>query len=312
MKAGVKSTAYHAGSHCADAELLDAAICCPLCGFGGERRTLLKLQRNPDVVLLKCPACKGVSASRMPKPEVLALYYANYRQNTDLKVTFFSPAKFARQILDLAGKLWDREIIRILDFGGADGSLSVALAETLVTGEREIRPTIFVDVIDHSQSPTKPKEPSITVRRVSSLEETVPSTYDLVIASSVMEHIPEPNPVFRSLFGALRPGGCFYARTPFIVPVLQIFERLGLGFDFTYPAHVHDMGKEFWEGLPRRLCGDDMQLKIRHSHPSPVETTFQQDPLRTTAAHLLKLPWRFAPDWYDLVGGWEVLFERII
>ncbi|MFL6451856.1 MAG: class I SAM-dependent methyltransferase [Bryobacteraceae bacterium] len=310
MKAGVTSTAYHAGAHCADSELLDATIACPLCGFGGERRAVLTLQRDPDIVLLDCPTCKGVSASRMPKPETLAGYYANYRQDTDLKVTFFSPAKFAGHILGLAGNLWDREVLRILDFGGADGSLAVALAEKLLSVKGGVRSAIFVDVIDFSQDPTNPKDPSITVRRLSSLEETVGASYDLAIASSVMEHIPEPNPVFRSLFRALRPGGCLYARSPFIVPVLRIFDRLGLTFDFTYPAHVHDMGKEFWEGLPGRLYADETQIKLRHSHPSPVETTFQQDPLRTMAAHLLKLPWRFAPNRYHLVGGWEVLFER--
>ena len=307
--AGITSTAYHAGRHCVESELLPPSSECPLCDFSGERQSVLKIQRDPDVVLLKCPNCKGASASRMPKLETLTAYYASYRQDTDLRVTFFSPVRFADRILKIAGERWNGDVVRILDFGGADGSLSIALAERLATRRPQIG-CIAIDVIDYSQTPADPRHPRVSVRQLSSLKETSADTYDLAIASSVMEHIPNPRPEFCSLFRALRRHGCFYARTPYIAPVLQILETLGMGFDFTYPAHVHDMGKEFWEGLVPRLFGEQSPLHLRHSAPSPVETTLRHDPLRTVIAHLVKLPWHIAPDAYKLVGGWEVLFDR--
>jgi len=310
MKQSLSSTAYHSGQHCPANELLAPLPECPICGFDGQRKRVLTIQRDPDVYLLDCPNCRASSASQMPKPETLARYYSEYRQDTDSKVTFFSPARFAAHIIQLAGPRWKQPTIRILDFGGADGSLSLAIADLLARRGENNPTSIAIDLIDYSQRAGIPHHPSISVRQLSSLSETAREAYDLVIASSVMEHIPQPAPEFKALFEALAQNGCFYARTPWIVPVLQIFERLGVGFDFTYPAHVHDMGRHFWEGI-LRLSGDHSQVRLRHTSPSPVETRFGQDPIRTIAAYILKAPWHIAPSFYQLVGGWEVMFERV-
>lgn len=160
MTGSLRSTAYHAGRYCTEQELLPASPCCPICGFDGGRKAVLTIQHSPDVLLLECPSCRGISSSRMPTPETLLAYYANYRQDDDLKVTFFSPKRFAAHLLKIFGKRrWNEGSIRILDFGGGDG------------------------------------------------------------ASSVIEHLPEPMPILTNLLGSLKVGGCFYARTPWIVPV---------------------------------------------------------------------------------------------
>ncbi len=78
--------------------------------------------------------------------------------------------------------------------------------------------------------------------------------------------------------------------------------------DFTYPAHLHDLGRGFWNGILGRLALDS-QYRIRHSATSIVETVFSEAPVRTVAAHALKLPSHLFPSW-PFVGGWEVVFER--
>ena len=81
-------------------------------------------------------------------------------------------------------------------------------------------------------------------------------------------------------------------------------------FDFTYPAHVHDLGKRFWEGLTGRLGFAPGDLDLIHSRPSIVESGLQASPLRTIAAYLLKSPWYLLPNTYPYVGGWEVVYFR--
>jgi hypothetical protein len=100
--------------------------------------------------------------------------------------------------------------------------------------------------------------------------------------------------------------------TPWIlpVPVFRILRRLGVRCDFTFPSHVHDMGREFWERLKMSIGCSDL-VRLVHSGTSPVETRLAQDPVRTFAAYLLKTPAMIAPRAWNYVGGWEVLFERI-
>jgi hypothetical protein len=110
----------------------------------------------------------------MPKPETLENFYRNYRQDTDLRVTFFSPRKFARHIANLIEKRFltpGDNVFRILDFGGADGSLSLALAEQLLESGKtaKILKSVQIDVIDYSQEPTASRHRSVSINRLLSL-----------------------------------------------------------------------------------------------------------------------------------------------
>jgi len=40
------------------------------------------------------------------------------------------------------------------------------------------------------------------------------STYDLVFADNVLEHLPDPGSVFKEVFRTLKPGGIFLSKTP--------------------------------------------------------------------------------------------------
>ncbi len=112
------------------------------------------------------------------------------------------------------------------------------------------------------------------------------------------------------LLSALRPGGLFYARTPAVAPMLRVLQRVGLPTDFTYPAHVHDMGEAYWCNILRLLPAEFRDYSVVWSRPSIVETTLRKNALRTVAAHVLKAPWHILGTRYQFVGGWEVLISR--
>jgi hypothetical protein len=109
---------------------------------------------------------------------------------------------------------------------------------------------------------------------------------------------------------ALRAGGVFYARTPCVASLFRTLQRIGLSVDFTFPAHVHDMGEGYWSNVLSLLPPAFQGYSLIWSHPSPVESSLRKDPLRTVAAHVLKAPWRIFRKHYQFVGGWEVLIRR--
>jgi SAM-dependent methyltransferase len=65
------------------------------------------------------------------------------------------------------------------------------------------------------------------------LGETIPyaaTTFDVVIADNVLEHLPNPELVFREVFRVLKPGGSFLFKTPNLyhyVPALAQITPLG-------------------------------------------------------------------------------------
>jgi hypothetical protein len=87
-------------------------------------------------------------------------------------------------------------------------------------------------------------------------------------------------------------------------------------YDLQFPMHVHDLGPEFW----RKLCSDILPgVTLLVSQPSIVKTAFRENPFRTIAAWLFKLPaylqtripaMRNKPLFWRWVGGWEVVIER--
>lgn len=67
----MRATAFQHGAHVTEPGLLPAEERCPACRWTGPRRPVFRVQMEPRVVMLACPKCRGVSASRMPTPEVL-------------------------------------------------------------------------------------------------------------------------------------------------------------------------------------------------------------------------------------------------
>ena len=302
----VRATTYQAGMHVPEHELLPPQTCCPLCFADGPRQRVLRVQSNPEVLLLHCPRCSGYSTSRMPADETLRRYYARYYEGCSGSMK--SPTSFARHFMNRAGSLLRPESAHILDFGGGAGDLSRAIAVRLL---RQGSSRVDIDLVDYSSGLSRNDVPQIGILPHLTLDTVQRTSFDIVLASAVLEHIPAPWPVLTHLLAALRPGGVLYARTPAIVAILRMFERFGLPYDFTFPGHVHDLGQDFWEGILKRLPPEAGNIRILSSRPAIVETAFNRYPFRTAAAYALKAPWYVLGRRYRLVGGWEVFFQRL-
>jgi SAM-dependent methyltransferase len=223
------------------------------------------------------------------------------------KITFDRPLRLARHIRSGITSSFAGRRVDILDFGGGDGTVSSMLGKSLLdtTACQEVR-VVLIDSGGHVPH-TDDTRLSITSRN---RPENGGQQYDIVIASAVLEHIPYPAEVLRSLLGSLRTRGVFYARTPYSVPLLHRlpFPRIRTRL-FTFPFHVHDMGQDFWENIlgELKLARD---FRMLQSRPSIVEGTFGKHFTRALAGYILKAPWYVLGRRYGIVGGWEVFIQK--
>jgi SAM-dependent methyltransferase len=297
----LKATLFHRSACMLDQDLMEPGNSCPFCA-STERIPVAILQEMPEVSLLYCRTCHGASASRMPKPKALEEYYSHYYDDKEEKITLDTPDRMACHIQRHAGPSMGNLIgqeVSILDYGGGDGSISIRLAQKLL---KQGAGKVSIALVDYDRR--------ILISRPESLDEIPEQSMDLVIASAVIEHVPEPRQILGRLFSSLKQGGVFYARTPYVTPLSKLTKVFGVRFDFTYPAHVHDLGARFWNNIPNMLPLTG-KYRIIRSTPSIVETSFGQHFLRTLVAHMLKMPGYVFKESYGLVGGWEVFIQRI-
>jgi SAM-dependent methyltransferase len=293
---------HQKGVHLSEHELLPEEAACPICAYTGNRRPVIALQRDPLVHLLEC-RCGCMSASRMPHAQVLSDYYSRY-YSAGGSATFDGSDRFARHLFRLLSN-GQKDHLRILDFGGGvDATISRSLARQFTdrgAGRVEIA------LVDYNASCQKDWG-ATTVECYHDLPKAG-GGFDVVIASAVVEHIPYPRDVIVGLLKALRPQGRAYFRTPNVASIVQLAGRFGVHIDFTYPAHLHDMGQAFWENLPVSL-GLQSDFSLLRSRPSIAETEFAVHPSRTAIAHVFKLPWLVLRNRYTMVGGWEAVIAR--
>ena len=289
-------------------ELVDSTTACPVCLDTAHRHPVCRVQVDPDVHMLACRRCGACSASHMPRADVLDAYYGTYYADSDRRITFSDPHRFARHLVGALPRTAFGARMSILDFGGGDGSLSLALADRLIALERAR--AVDVLIVDF-QAPSTVLNPRISVRHRSPDDERW-GEHDLVLASAVLEHVPGLHALLQKLHGAMAPNGLLYARTPYVVPLVRLWPRL----DLTYPAHVHDLGSPFWLRVDETF---GWHVRVLASRPSVVASRLRDDPVRTCAAFGLKLP-AHVENWlsprsrrtrlWPLVGGWEVLLRR--
>jgi SAM-dependent methyltransferase len=305
----VSAATYHAGKFLQEQELLPESKTCTWCKFAGNRARVLLLQKSPDVWLLKCPVCYAASASRAATEAAIGRYYASYYCDTTVnRVTCGNPSHLARHICRFAKLPQSLPKIAVLDFGGGDGSISHAVGVDYA--KRRSAPVDIV-VVDYNKSLIAPAHPRVTLSHKSSIMEIAKCEhFDLVLASAILEHLPEPADITRKLLGMLAPGGYFYARTPYMAPLLHLLGRMHIGYDFTFPAHFHDLGQDFWEHILSTLGMASGKWALVRSRPSLVETSFSDKFGRTLLSHVMKAPWWILRRYYPLLGGWEVFIQR--
>ena len=307
----VRLPEFNERKHFNESDLEKADSRCPLCGHTARRRVGV-LQHEPTVDLLECENCRAVSASRMPTMRVLKNHYSDYdgtyeRYSSDHHVTYAVPAKLVRH---LSGMMLPRlthpsGTFAVLDFGGGDGTIARGVARRLLAAGFD---HTDITIIDYNNAPVEQAERT-TIRHHANLNDVHNTGYDLVIASAIIEHVPDAGRDLARLWELLAPGGFFYARTPFLLPLATVLAPLNIRMNFGYPGHLHDLGCRFWDNHLERLCLRDAR-EVLASRPSIVESSLGRSFWLTLVSHMLKFPWRVVGNRYTLVGGWEVCVRK--
>jgi SAM-dependent methyltransferase len=244
----------------------------------------------------------------MPTNAALEAYYDTYYDEGAAsdgdRVTVDGVERFGAHIAALAGD--GRGTLRVLDFGGGDGSIAIDVARRMIRGHVTNADVTIVDFHEPAPCP-----PSVWARSVRELDD-VSGAFDLIIASAILEHVPAAGATLAALVSRLAPGGTFYARTPWMAPLARLTGRI----DLSFPGHVHDLGAPFWDAAVSRM---PVALGVVASRPSIIENAMSDHPARAALAWVLKAPAhaqrrlglnRWMPTW-PLVGGWEVAWRRL-
>jgi predicted TPR repeat methyltransferase len=165
-----------------DADLDAILKKCPICDSRSTRLPVLTAQKSPKVRFLKCPDCLGYSAEKFPTDEFLTELYNPKIYKVRLVGKDRLTYKLARKIaayVDTANK----KEIKILDYGGYDGRLSLALRDVLLekgfTGNIQC---YVVELYEHA-----PIEHLTFVHATDFINSK--ERYDIVLASAVVEHL---------------------------------------------------------------------------------------------------------------------------
>ncbi len=244
----------------------------------------------------------------MPTEQFLESYYRNYYDETQSKITVGRPERLARHIAQLLPEN-SKTTLKILDFGGGDGTLAKVLAEIL----RQKHPTtdFKITLVDFNQEKDAENE-FLTFHSEPSLTAVKNQKFDIILASAIIEHVPEAHHLLQELFDLLADKGTLYVRTPYVTPLKKLFRH----YPLKYPMHVHDIGPSFWNRVAKRYSNP---LEILVSQPSLVASGFSKKKwLRSCVAHTLKLPTRMEKQlrnnptdyFWNLMGGWEILFRK--
>ncbi len=295
----------HSPAHLAADSLLPPDPRCPACGGARDLRAVMPVQSDPAVAFVRCPRCEVLSASPMPTPGYLEAFYRDSFARSYVGRAEGEGPGLGRHVARRAAPPTRGGLVRVLDFGGNVGALGLEVARQFL--RRGVADRVALHVVDFV-APLASNDPRIVVTSSPKLDPA--ATFDLVVASAVLEHIPDLSTTLRSLAAAVAPGGRFYVRAPWIRPLRRLLPR----YETCFPAHVHDFPAAFWARLPTAL---DLPLRVLDAGPSPVDTTLRAAPVVTLAAMALKAPARLerrlrrSPDatpWWPLVGGWEVIY----
>lgn len=290
-----------------DSNLKPPSSECPVCKSDAALVPVLTLQIDPLVTLRKCRSCGAASADRMPRVEYLNELYNPSRYEADLvsnDILTHGCAKHIARLIEVSS----REKISILDFGGSDGSLALALKQELKRrGSTADIDCTLVDLYD-------PELPSDILKFIHAFDfSNKKETYDIILASAVIEHLPNIHDVMNQLLGCGSKGAYFYARTPYELPLCHLYK----GYRLRWPRHLFDLGPDFWDHV---LNNFSVSGKLLRSAPSIVESQFRGRPLRTFMAYALKFIGHFEirflrpvfgyTDYkWKWVGGWEVVIQ---
>ena len=293
-------------------ELLVPTTVCGCCG-GDKFQKLIPLFKDPDVNYIRCERCSAVTYDNIYSQQGIDAiyqnddYYAEFQASGTSKVTFFGPERIANHILkhiDLPSS--PEKTVSILDFGGGDGQIACLLGKLLL--DKRKCQKVEVVVVDYNESLYPVDDERISISRVFPLDD-VKSGFDIVIASAVIEHLPEPRSFLKMLFDAAKKDGFLYFRTPYVFPLFRLLRKFGVRYDTAFPQHIWDLGQDWWNRADSIIGYPSGKVKLIRSCPSIVEKSYRVDFFGALAAHIMKSVWYITHKW-QYVGGWEAIFRK--
>ncbi|MBQ8172153.1 MAG: methyltransferase domain-containing protein [Oscillospiraceae bacterium] len=294
--------------------LIDNKICG--CCSGKDFTKLTTLYEKPLINYIRCNTCDAVTFDRVYSDETIDSlydpenYYDDYNSKGNSNITFYGAERIGKHIIKLCGNSLpgtNKEKISILDFGGGSGEIAYATAKELLKKNKYSE--IEILVVDYEQKLYCSDDETIKLSQTFPLFSISDRTFDLVIASAVIEHLPNVGEIMRKLFELTAKNGILYFRTPYVFPLFNALKRLRIHLNTGFPAHIWDLGKSWWDDAPAHVGYKNGDIKVIRSKPAIVEKSFRSAPVGALISHLMKSVWYIFRKW-PFVGGWEALLKK--
>ncbi len=283
---------------------------CPYCTSNKCSRVSIE-ESHERAYWYKCSECDLGFVNEVPSSTFLSNYYKNYYSNSD------SPAITSDQSFAFVNHLEnfiDKYLIgvhsvgiSILDWGGGDGTLSILMAINMLNKYNQISISLCIcdlnanNLIGNKFQIKEKFGDRLRIQTCATLPD-VDGVFDFVMCSAILEHVPEIRQNIESLDRLIAINGLIYFRTPYMLPFKTILRS---AFDMTYPAHIYDIGPNFYHHISRKNNWTVIKIGA-----SPVDTSFRIEPFRTFVAYFFKLLWRITKGRWKFIGGCELVAQK--
>ena len=287
-------------------------ITCGCCGCKKFKK-LIPLYKKPLINYIKCIHCGAVTYDRIYSQQGLDEmyqddhYYDDYEKKGTSKITFYGAERLANHILKHID-IHRKKKLSILDFGGGDGEISYIIAQKLL--EQKKCKFVNIIVVDYNDSLYPVKSSNIRISHCFPLDKTINSSFDIVLASAIIEHLPNPGEHIKKLFDVTKKGGYVYFRTPYNFPIYKFLKKFGINFVTSYPGHIWDLGQDWWNNMVSSIGYPNDSVKLVRSCPSIVEKSLRFEFFNAAIAYILKSIWWLDHRW-KYVGGWETIYKKL-
>lgn len=232
---------------------------CPSC----QSCEAKKLGNKNGFQISVCRHCQTLYTARLPNLDE-AENYDNYYSEENLQVPEFIHRRLNEIFVDFSRY---RQTNRWLDVGFGAGSILKIAAELdwEVFGVEVSKPAI-----------EQARKRNFDVFHGDLIEANYPDNYfDVITASEIIEHLPEPQKLLNEIERILRPDGLFWATTP---SAKGISYRL-LGLDWTIivpPEHIQIFSKKGITGMLKKAGFSHINLRTHGTNPLEIINHFRQ------------------------------------